>query len=277
MDFLQLDVFTDHAYQGNPLAVFPDAGSLSGEQMQSIAREMNLSETAFVTGAHVDGYEVRIFTPATELEFAGHPTIGATWALRHLGRLEGDVAIQRSAAGETTVRKSGDLLWFERSGSAEPDRDDRAGLASAFGIEPSDIGFSWDGIELGPAFADAGLYQFMVPLADVDVLGRSSPDPGLLAEAGLDGAYCFAPSAPGELRARGYWPGFGLMEDPATGSAAAGLGIYLADRVGAIDVSVLQGVEMGRPCHMGLRSEGGRVEVGGECRLVLEGRLTTLP
>jgi len=277
MEFLQVDVFTDHPYEGNPLAVFPDAGSLSGEQMQSIAREMNLSETAFVTGAHGDGYEVRIFTPASELEFAGHPTIGTTWALRHLGRLEGDVAIQRSAAGETTVRRSGDSLWFERSGSAEPDREDRAALASALGIEPSDIGFSWDGTELAPAFADAGLQQLMVPLKDVGVLGRSSPDPGLLAEAGLGGAYCFAPSAPGELRARGYWPGFGVMEDPATGSAAAGLGIYLADRLGVVDVSVIQGVEMDRPCHMGLRSEEGRVAVGGECRLVLEGRLTTLP
>jgi trans-2,3-dihydro-3-hydroxyanthranilate isomerase len=277
MDFLQLDVFTDRAYSGNPLAVFPDAGGISTEQMQSIAREMNLSETSFVTGAHGDGYEVRIFTPATELEFAGHPTIGTTWALRHLGRLEGEVVIQRSAAGETTVRKSGDLLWFERSGSAESDREDPAALASALGIEPSDIGFSWDGTVLAPAFADAGLHQLMVPLRDVGVLGRSWPDPGLLAEAGFDGAYCFAPSAPGELRARGYWPGFGVMEDPATGSAVAGLGIYLADRVGAVDVSVLQGVEMGRPCQMGLRAEAGTVSVGGECRLVLEGRLTTLP
>lgn len=277
MDFLQLDVFTDRAYAGNPLAVFPDAGTLSGEQMQSIAREMNLSETSFVTGAHGDGYTVRIFTPAMELEFAGHPTIGTTWVLRHLGRLEAEVAIQRSAAGETTVRKSGDLLWFERSGSVEPDREDGAALASALGVESSEIGFSWDGHELAPAFSNAGLSQLMVPLKDVTVLGRSSPDPGLLAEAGLDGAYCFAPSAPGELRARGYWPGFGVMEDPATGSAAAGLGIYLAARVGAVDVSVLQGVEMGRPCRIGLRAEEGTVSVGGECRLVLEGRLTALP
>jgi trans-2,3-dihydro-3-hydroxyanthranilate isomerase len=277
MDFLQLDVFTDRAYAGNPLAVFSDAGSLSTEQMQAIAREMNLSETSFVTALHDDGYSVRIFTPVTELQFAGPPTIGTAWVLRHLGRSTADTLVQRSPAGETLVRRSGDALWFERNGTSESDRHDRDVLASAFGVAEEDIGFEWDGTELGPAFSDAGLHQLMVPLKDVATLEASAPDPARLTTAGLDGGYCFAPSGAGELRARGYWPGFGVAEDPATGSAAAGLGVYLADRVGAVDVTVHQGVEMGRPCRIALRADKGTVHIGGECQLVLSGRLEALP
>ncbi len=117
MHFYQLDVFADAPYQGNPLAVFPDAGELSTSQMQAIAREMNLSETSFITSWDDAGYDCRIFTPGAELPFAGHPTIGSAWLMRHLGRApEGDF-VQRSEAGATDLTLGADRIWFERSGT----------------------------------------------------------------------------------------------------------------------------------------------------------------
>ena len=124
VDFLQVDVFADSPYSGNPLAVFPEAGDLSAPQMQAIAREMNLSETSFVTSCGDDSYDVRIFTPEEELPFAGHPTLGTTWVLRRLGRVAGDVVDQRSPAGPTTVTIVDDILWLERGGETEADLED---------------------------------------------------------------------------------------------------------------------------------------------------------
>src|SRR4051812_18437050 len=103
MDFVQVDVFAEGPFKGNPLAVFPDAGELSVEQMQAIAREMNLSETTFVTAIARESYDVRIFTPQEELPFAGHPTIGTTWVLKDLGFVGGENVRQRSPVGETVV------------------------------------------------------------------------------------------------------------------------------------------------------------------------------
>ena len=277
MDFLQIDVFADRPFGGNPLAVFPEAASLGTEQMQAIAREMNLSETSFVTGIHADSYDVRIFTPAMELAFAGHPTIGTAWVLRQLGHLEGETVTQRSLAGETPVTSEGDELWFVRPGKSEPDREDTQEIAAAFGLEPGDVGFDWDGSVLAPAFADAGVSQLMLPVRDVAALGRAAPNNDRLNDLGCAGAYCFTAAGPGQLRSRGFFPGFGVPEDPATGSAAAALGIYLGDRVGALEVSIAQGVEMGRPSRIELRAEPGHASIGGSSHLVMKGRLEALP
>src|SRR5437870_1889102 len=106
--YLLVDVFARESLAGNALAVFPDPGSVDPARMQKIAREMNLSETTFVTAARDDGYDVRIFTPTEELPFAGHPTLGTAWVLRHLDVVTGERSIQRSAAGETSVTFEGD-------------------------------------------------------------------------------------------------------------------------------------------------------------------------
>jgi trans-2,3-dihydro-3-hydroxyanthranilate isomerase len=286
MEFLQVDVFADAPYQGNPLAVFPDAVHLQGAEMQLIAREMNLSETAFVTSSELDSYSVRIFTPAEELPFAGHPTLGTAWVLRRLGRLRSEEVTQRSGSGTTPVRLSGDRATFTRAGRAAKDLDDtRQGFAAelerALGLRAGDVGL--EARELGragrlrPAWSDAGLNQMMVPVRALGPLERCRPNARLLEELELEGAYCFTAVQAGRLRARGFWPGFGVFEDPATGSAAAALGVYLADRLGNIDAEVVQGVEMGRPSRIFLRSRAGQVEVGGDCRLVLTGRLEHSP
>ncbi|MDQ3939794.1 MAG: PhzF family phenazine biosynthesis protein [Actinomycetota bacterium] len=288
MDFYQLDVFADRRYRGNQLAVFPDAGEFTKEQMQTVASEMNLSETAFVMAADRDSYSVRFFTPAEELPFAGHPTIGTAWLLRRLERVTADKITQRSPAGETPVEVRGELLWFTRRGGAEPDlatHDETSTrkVAEALGLAPDDIGL--EARELGrpghllPSFSDAGFRQLMVPLASHGALVRCAPRTELLKAlgTGTEGAYCFTGERAGGLRARGFFPGVGISEDPATGSAAAALGIYLADRVGDIDLEVVQGVEIGRPSRIHMKARSGEVSIGGRCAFIFSGDLEELP
>jgi trans-2,3-dihydro-3-hydroxyanthranilate isomerase len=286
MEFHQVDVFAEHAYSGNALAVFPEPGDLARSQMQVIAREMNLSETTFVTGVSHDSYSVRIFTPQEELPFAGHPTLGTAWCLFELGRLSGDEIRQRSEAGATIVRREGDQMWFERSGRAGPDIEERdpdatRAIARAVGLEMSDIGL--EARELGrpgrlrPAMSDAGLEQLMVPLRNLDSLGRCRPNPELLSEVAPLGAYCFTAAQAGRVRARGFFPSVGVPEDPGTGSAAAALGLFLADRLGDVKLEVFQGIEIGRPSTINVSAVRGSVSVGGHCSLVLKGSLEDLP
>ncbi len=286
MELLQVDVFASGPYRGNPLAVLPEAEGLSTEQMQAIASEMNLSETTFVTGGDGSSYDVRIFTPRRELGFAGHPTIGTTWVLRHLGRLQGDSFVQRSPVGETPVTVDGDTIYFERRGSVSPDMEERdvdahEKIARALNLDERDVAL--EAYEIGrsgtlrPALANAGLEYFLVPLRDIDALGRARPDPSLLEKLHPFGAYCFTGVAAGRVRARGFFPGLGIEEDPATGSAAACLGVYLADRIGPLELHVDQGVEMGRPSAIEVHADEERVRIGGRCELVMSGRLERLP
>jgi trans-2,3-dihydro-3-hydroxyanthranilate isomerase len=285
--FLQVDVFADRPYSGNPLAVFPDAGELSSTQMQAIASEMNLSETVFVTGTSRDAYDVRIYTPKTELGFAGHPTIGTAWSLLHVDAVKGDRLVQRSSAGETSVTVDGDRIWFERSGSAQPDLEEHnpdavRRVASWVGLEPSEAGL--EARELGrhgrlrPAIADAGLAHLMLPVENLSALGRCVPPPDEATGLGIGGIYCFTAVRAGGVRARGLFPpSTGAAEDPGTGSAAAALGLYLADRIDDIDFEIEQGVELGRPCRIYVSGRVGSVRVGGRCELVLEGDLRHMP
>lgn len=287
LEFLQVDVFADEAFRGNPLAVFPDASGLTREQMQTIASEMNLSETSFVTGADDDSYSVRIFTPQQELGFAGHPTIGSAWVLQRLGRISGSKVRQRSEAGSTEVTLAQDKVWFRRTGRAfddlrltDPGAESQLARAlgievSKVGLEPRELGRSVD--RLRPAESDAGLRHLVVPVADLDALSRCRPNPGLLSEINSLGCYCFTAVAAGAVRARGFFPALGIAEDPATGSAAASLGLYLSRRVGAIDFEVVQGVELARPSRISVKAHDDSVDIGGRCELILEGRLLSVP
>jgi len=286
MKFVQVDVFADEAFRGNPLAVFPEAADLSASQMQAIASEMNLSETTFVTSYDRDSYNVRIFTPTEELGFAGHPTLGTSWVLRTLGLVGSNELTQRSRAGDTRVRVDANLVWFARTGHSSGDEDDvhpdySLWLARGLGVDSSSVGL--EARELGrsghlrPGFADAGLRHLMVPLRDLDALGRIRPEPNALPDVSPGGFYCFTAVQAGRLRARGFFPGVGVSEDPGTGSAAADLGLYLADRMGPIDLEVVQGVEMGRLSRIHVRAKPGTVQVGGACLLVFDGKLTVLP
>jgi trans-2,3-dihydro-3-hydroxyanthranilate isomerase len=285
MDFLQVDVFAEAAFEGNPLAVFPDPDDLDARQMQIIAREMNLSETTFVTRVDDDSYKMRIFTPEEEMPFAGHPTLGTAWALRHLGKLNADEVTQEVKAGPNPVRFEDDIVWLERTGVAEPDIESShpqalGMIASAIGLSTGDIGLEAREIgrsgRLRPALANAGLKMLLVPVRDLDVLARARPVEVLRIE-GAAGLYCFTAAGAGRFQARGFFPGAGIPEDPGTGSAVAALGLYLSDRLGPVDGEVHQGVEMKKPCRIFLRAEPERASIGGRCRLVFTGRLAELP
>lgn len=278
MEFHQLDVFADAAYRGNQLAVFPDAPGLSDEQMQTVAREMNLSETTFVTRIEEDGYSLRIFTPAEELPFAGHPTIGTAWLLRHLGLLKADSVTQRSTAGDTPVSLTADEAAFERTGivdSAGAPANDM--VARALGLPIEAIGLMMGSVDLQPAFSDAGVRQLMVPIRTTDHLVAARPDAARIESIHHEGVYCFTEVGQGNIKARGFFAGIGISEDPATGSAAAGLGLYLADQVGPRAVQISQGAEVGRPSRITVNARPGSVTVAGRCELIFSGQLLARP
>lgn len=278
LPYAVVDVFARGPFTGNPLAVVPDGcGTLDTEAMQRIAREMNLSETTFVEEVSPDGYRMRIFTPFEEMPFAGHPTLGTAWLLRRRGMIPTDRPIQRTAGGETPVSIAVDTVWFERSGRVGDDRGDLDEIVEAIGADAAEIGFDaaaigMERILLAPASSDAGVEQLMVPLASpADVEGLRPSE--AIASLAHDGVYCFAPLGPGRVKARFFAPGLGVFEDPATGSAAAALGLYLAARAGDIAFEIEQGIEIGRPSRILCDAARGRVRIGGACELVAEGVL----
>lgn len=288
MRFFQLDVFAQGPYRGNPLAVFPEAPDLTRQQMQTIASEMNLSESAFVTDSSSDSYSIRIFTPREELAFAGHPTVGAAWLLRRIGKLQAERVQQRSPVGLTEVTVTDDIASFRRSGTPEDDlrvHDPQADLGiaralglerDAIGLEPRELGRSV--AKLYPAIVDAGIPQLLVPVRDRAALAACNAVPHLLAAVSeARGAYCFTAARAGAVQARGLYPALGIAEDPATGSAAASLGLYLADRIGPIQLEIDQGVEMGRPSKLFVTAREKEVDVGGRCELIFEAALATVP
>ena len=296
--YLHYDVFTDHLFGGNQLAVFLDARGLSAETMQSIAKEMNFSETTFVLPperADTDA-RVRIFTPAEELPMAGHPTIGTTFALARSGAIDSrrDRIVLGLTIGPTPVAltwKSEELgfAWMTQSAPAFGDViTDREAVASALSISAAAITGTGRPVQI----VSCGVPFLFVPLT-----ARRAVDNARLNAAALEtlfeqtptnahGVFIFS-SEPGPDRAtvysRMFAPGLGVLEDPATGSASGPLGCYLvkhqivpADKACAM-VS-LQGVKMGRPSyvHISIGTNGNdmtSVRVGGEAVLAGEGTL----
>lgn len=291
--FLQYDVFTDKPLTGNQLAVFTDTAGLTAEQMQSMTRETKFSECTFVQPAEAAGTDVRlrIFGPANELQFAGHPVIGSTFALAD----DGAIAPGRKeftfglGIGPTLVELEwqGDRLQFawmtQQKPVFGPTLNAPAALAAALGIDPSALR---PGVL--PQEVNCGSPFFMVPLASraaVDQAVLDSRAAAAMFEAAKltrRGLFIFS-TEPGADGATAYSRMMGATEDPATGSASGPLGCYLVkhglvppDKAGAI-VSA-QGVKMGRPSriHIKIDLAGGdisRVRVGGTSVLVGEGRL----
>ncbi len=278
LDYVLVDVFAESRLAGNQLAVFPEAPGLADGLMQAIAREMNLSETTFVTSTEPTGYRSRIFTPGLELPFAGHPTLGTAWVLRHLGQLDDGPVVQETKAGQTSIEFDGDMVWLQRNGDSGVDCDDMPSLAKELGVPTESIGLRWprDGREaadLVPAVASAGIPQLMVPLRSpeaVDALRAGDirePD-------GTFGAYFFSFTGPAEISARFFASEVGVAEDPATGSAAAALGLYLGRRLGTGRVVISQGRQIGRPSRLYVEFAPGNVKVGGNVIRVGRGVLS---
>jgi trans-2,3-dihydro-3-hydroxyanthranilate isomerase len=260
--FFTLDVFTTTRFQGNPLAVITDGDGLSNDQMLAIAREMNLSETVFVQKPTDDRAlaRLRIFTTKEELKLAGHPVIGTWFLLAELGVVpaqEGGVHIlQQTGAGVLPVEirfKDGRPLrvtMTQKEAAFKPAKLQKNKLAAALGLSPKDFD-----PKLEPEFVSTGIYNLMVPLRNRSGLAKIQMNMIELARLlGKQGAlaYCFTLGGSHLAYARGMMP-WELYEDAATGSAAGSLGAYLVKhgKLGAAQsLSVLQGVEMGRPSQI---------------------------
>ena len=275
--FRLVDVFTERPLAGNQLCVVPETPfSLDPTMMQSLAREVGFSETTFVTEAGRDRYRVRIFTPARELPFAGHPTLGTAFVLVSEGRVASP-ASQEVAGGvfriDVDVEKA--FAWMEQlppefgAVLTDPQR-----VARAAGLDPGDLH-----PELPVQVVFTGLRQLIVPARSEGAVSRAAPDPRILAplveEAEADGFYLFASTSEG-ARARFFGPGVGVDEDAATGSAAGPLGAYLAHHgLARGSLLIRQGEEMGRPSelHLHVEGDGGSwsVRVGGGVRMVGKG------
>src|SRR5437588_1026002 len=206
--------------------------------MRMIARELNLSESTFITDHKKGAYEMRIFTPAEELPFAGHPTLGSAWMLRRLGLVKSDHLIQTTSAGQTLVTISDEIAWFERRGSVVEEAISARTVGDVLGIDRHlvaprawdfDAGMLW----AAPAISDAGMPQLLVPVADVDALVAIKPSEAMASLAG-DGLYCWTIVGSHQIKARFFALSLGVREDPATGSAAAALGVYIASQLGDV-------------------------------------------
>jgi len=284
-----LDVFTTKRFAGNPLAVVTDGDGLSTAKMQAIAREMNLSETVFIQKPTNNRAlaRLRIFTTTRELPLAGHPVIGTWFLLAELGVVpasEGSVHIlQQTGAGILPVEftfHNGRVVrvtMTQKPASFKRARFTRAALAETLGLKPSDLAAS-----LPLEFVSTGISNLMVPVSRRSVLPRIHMNMRALAHLISSSgtmAYCFAMGGRGRVFARGMVP-WGIIEDPATGSAGGSLGAYLVQH-GQLRASegltIMQGVEMGRPSEIQVEimAERGRLtpKVSGSAIRVFEGEI----
>ncbi len=273
--YVVADVFTDRPLAGNQVAVFTDALELPEKLLQPLAREINFSETVYVYQPEAGGHaRIRIFTPAAEIPFAGHPTLGTAFVLAaplQLGeiRLETGsgivlVALERDETGRIVFGRMEQPLP-----SIQP-YDGADDLLAAVGVERS---------ELPVELYDNGMRHVYVGLGSEDAVAALKPELGRLGELPPDlGINCFAGSG-GRWKTRMFAPGGGVPEDPATGSAAGPLAVHLArhGRIGFGDeIEISQGTEIGRPSTLFARADGSadeltRVEVGGSAVVVARG------
>jgi trans-2,3-dihydro-3-hydroxyanthranilate isomerase len=272
--YVVADVFTDTPLAGNPVAVFTDARALEGEEMQRLARELNLSESVFVLQAEAGGHaRIRIFTPGIEMKFAGHPTLGTAFVLGGPMQLA-EIRLE-TGMGIVPVRleRDHDRIVFGRMEQPLPSWEpysEEAALLSAIGVTRS---------ELPVELYDNGARHVYVALASPEDVARLRPDLSALADLpAVLGISCFAGEG-SRWKTRMFAPAGGVSEDPATGSAAGPLAVHLArhGRIGfGEEIEISQGAEIGRPSTLYARAEGSaeqleRVEVGGSAVVVARG------
>jgi len=298
--FYQIDVFTDRPLGGNPLAVFPEPEGLTVEQMQALAREMNLSETTFVFPSDVATRRIRFFTPMDEIPLAGHPTVGTWWTLAEQGVL----GLPPDGTHEVTQETDAGVLpvYIELAGG-RPVRVTMVQATPEFGVRAEDtarlattLGGARDLIpdEPVPQVVSTGLPQLMIPTVSLEAL-EALPSGGsgleltsLLRELKTECAMLYATetrSPEATVHCRMFAPGLGVTEDPATGSASGALGAYLVqNRViepqdGRARLVVEQGLEIDRPSYINVEvatDPSGRpteVRVGGEAVTIIEGEV----
>lgn len=285
LPYLWLDVFAAGPFSGNPLCVILDGTALSDAEMQAIAKETNLSETTFVLPPTAEGatYRNRIFTPSSELAFAGHPTLGTAAAVAISGKSSGAHLVQQTAYGLTPIELFGWPDQIDRVVMAAPTpsvlaEPDPAQVAWAIGLTVEQV--TPNGLR--PQVIKAGVSHLVIPVSSPEVLASAAPHTQALVqlsrELGVIGAYPFALLPEGgesHARARLFAPFYGIPEDAATGSAAAPLGFYLNSHglmpAGSSSFWYEQGIEMGRPSRLWVEVNGTEFRVGGEVVLLGSG------
>lgn len=296
--FYTADVFTDRIFGGNPLAVFPNAAGLSTEQMQRVTREFNLSETVFVLPPETTSgtRRLRIFTPAKELPFAGHPTVGTAYVLAAIGEIpltgETTEIVFEEGVGPVpvTLVATAGTVNFSQLAAAKlpefgPEPPPLESIAAMLSLEPAEVRAD----VFAPQAVSCGLPFLFVPLRDRATLAKASLNfaqwQATLANYWATEIYLFAatPELPEvDFRARMFAPAIGIAEDPATGSAATAFAGYLGSReaqeTGCLQWCVEQGVEMGRPSLLQVEADkqAGEIvaiRVGGQSVLVSQGEM----
>jgi len=301
LHYVTADVFTDRRFGGNQLAVILDADGLSDAQMLAVTREFNYSESTFVLPPAHDGesVRVRIFTPGGEVPFAGHPTVGTAHVLTALGRLPLTGDETRLVLGEkvgpvpVVVRAEAGRPVFAQLSVAQlpteaPPAADAAAIADVLSLDPDDLlGGDW-----APSVVSCGLPFLLVGVRSSDAVRRARVhierwERTLRGDVGSEpmvfalDAVASGDGPPADVHARVFVPGLSVPEDPATGSACAALGGFLARRTprdGTVRWTVAQGLEMGRPSRLEVEADkaGGTitaVRVGGRSVLVCEGTI----
>ena len=271
--YVVCDVFTDTPLAGNQLAVFTDAREIPDDMMQSLAREMNFSETVFVLPSEDGHARIRIFTPTNEMLFAGHPTLGSAFVLA--GPLQLDEIRLETGKGVIPVRleREGARIIFGRMEQPLPTIEPYAEadtLLAALGVERSELPVETYDNGMGHVYVTLGSEEEVAALKpDLSRLSDLPPRLGVNTIAGEGSRW----------KTRMFAPGGGVAEDPATGSAAGPLAVHLArhGRIGyGEEIEISQGAEIGRPSTLFARVDGSadrleRVEVGGSAVIVARG------
>ncbi len=270
--YVVCDVFTSEPLAGNQVAVFTDAREIPEEKLQTLAKELNLSETTFIYPPRADGHVfMRIFTPAVELPFAGHPTLGTAFVLAApLQLIEIRIETGRGTI-PVQLEREGPRIVFGRMAQPLPSIAPFARaeeLLAVLGVES----------QLPVELYDNGVPHVFVALGSEAEVAALQPDIQRLSDFGAVGINCIAGDGL-HWKSRMFGPGLGMAEDPATGSAAGPLALHLA-RHGRIafgdEIEIVQGVEIGRPSKLFARVDGSaeaveRIDVGGSAVVVARG------
>jgi trans-2,3-dihydro-3-hydroxyanthranilate isomerase len=268
--YVVVDVFTDVPLQGNQVAVFTDARDIPEDRLQQLAREVNFSETTFVYPAEADGHvRMRIFTPATELPFAGHPTLGTAFALAAPLQLV-EIRIETgSGTVPVALEREGARISFGRMQQPAPSIEPFAhvdAMRAALGeVEP----------RLPVELYDNGVPHVLVALASADEVAALQPNLGALERIGRYGFNCFAVNGRARVKTRMFGPGLGVPEDPATGSSAGPIALHLARHDGipfGTELEIVQGEEILRRSVLYATAHSAEhIEVGGSAVVVARG------
>jgi trans-2,3-dihydro-3-hydroxyanthranilate isomerase len=302
LKFYQADVFTAQAFGGNPVAIFPEAEGLTDDQLQQIAREMNLSETVFVFPPTNPAAVVRlrIFTPTQEIPFAGHPVVGAMYVLTQIGMIPTPEPVTRVVQECNIGLFPVDLLMRDgqvmRVVMTQPppqflervdETEDLYKVAAALGIAKHTITDTKWPLEV----VSTGLPVLIVPVRTLTAVRSINPDPSAIVDLcgrfGANGITAFTTVTVepfSNVHSRMFAPAIGIPEDPATGSASGALGAYLVqngivERGPKIEIVIEQGYEVERPSRILVQIAANgeaiqTVKVGGQCVMVVEGSLS---